>query len=91
MREPFLTSRLQGIGTTIFATMSALATEHDAVNLGQGFPDSDGPAAVLDAAVGAIRDGHNQYAPGMACPPCARRSSNTSAAGTASTSIPTPR
>ena len=42
-------------GTTIFATMTALALEKDAVNLGQGFPDSDGPPEVLDAAVAAIR------------------------------------
>ena len=49
---------------TIFAEMSALALEHDAVNLGQGFPDDDGPAAVLEAAVEAIRAGVNQYPPG---------------------------
>jgi N-succinyldiaminopimelate aminotransferase len=65
MREPYLTARLQGIGTTIFATMSALAHEHDAVNLGQGYPDADGPSEVLDAAVDAIRSGRNQYAPGI--------------------------
>lgn len=49
---------------TIFAEMSALALEHDAVNLGQGFPDDDGPVAVLEAAVDAIRAGVNQYPPG---------------------------
>ncbi|WP_407665107.1 aminotransferase class I/II-fold pyridoxal phosphate-dependent enzyme [Microcella humidisoli] len=49
---------------TIFAEMSALALEHDAVNLGQGFPDDDGPAPVLEAAVEAIRAGVNQYPPG---------------------------
>ena len=68
MRHPQLASRLQGIGTTIFATMSALATEHEAVNLGQGFPDADGPSEVLEAAVDAIRGGHNQYAPGIGIP-----------------------
>lgn len=68
MRQPHLTARLQGIGTTIFATMSALATQHDAVNLGQGFPDADGPPEVLEAAIQAIRDGHNQYAPGNGIP-----------------------
>ena len=68
MRQPHLTARLQGIGTTIFATMSALATQHDAVNLGQGFPDSDGPPEVLEAAIRAVRDGHNQYAPGDGIP-----------------------
>ncbi len=49
---------------TIFAEMSALALEHDAVNLGQGFPDDDGPPEVLEAAVEAIRAGINQYPPG---------------------------
>ena len=68
MDQPHLAGRLQGIGTTIFATMSALATRHDAVNLGQGFPDDDGPREVLDAAIAAIRDGHNQYAPGIGVP-----------------------
>lgn len=59
-----LTSKLEGFGTTIFATMSALAARTGAINLGQGFPDSDGPAEVLDAAVDAIRSGVNQYPPG---------------------------
>jgi N-succinyldiaminopimelate aminotransferase len=63
-RSPFLTSRLQGFGTTIFAEMTVLALEHDAVNLGQGFPDSDGPDEVKDAATRAIREGRNQYSPG---------------------------
>ncbi len=55
---------LAPFGTTVFATMSALAAEHDAINLGQGFPDTDGPAEVLEAAVEAIRAGRNQYPPG---------------------------
>ena len=59
-----MTSKLAGFGTTIFAEMSALATATGSINLGQGFPDTDGPAAVLDAAVAAIRDGWNQYPPG---------------------------
>jgi len=59
-----LTSKLEGFGTTIFATMSALATQTGAINLGQGFPDTDGPTEVLDAAVEAIRSGVNQYPPG---------------------------
>ncbi|MDP4333425.1 aminotransferase class I/II-fold pyridoxal phosphate-dependent enzyme [Curtobacterium sp. A7_M15] len=49
---------------TVFAEMSALATASGAINLGQGFPDEDGPAEVLEAAVAAIRDGVNQYPPG---------------------------
>ena len=63
-----LTSKLSRFGTTIFAEMSALATETGAINLGQGFPDTDGPAEVLDAAVQAIRDGVNQYPPGPGLP-----------------------
>ena len=63
-----MTSKLEGFGTTIFATMSALATRTGAINLGQGFPDTDGPAEVLDAAVAAIRSGVNQYPPGPGMP-----------------------
>jgi N-succinyldiaminopimelate aminotransferase len=54
----------EGARPTIFAEMSALAHEHGAINLGQGFPDEDGPHEVLDAAVHAIRSGVNQYPPG---------------------------
>ncbi len=53
---------------TVFAEMSALAASTGAVNLGQGFPDEDGPAEVLEAAVRAIRDGVNQYPPGRGTP-----------------------
>lgn len=61
--------RLAGMGTTIFAEMSAAAVAHDAVNLGQGFPDKDGPVQVIEAAVAALRSGtHNQYAPGSGIP-----------------------
>jgi N-succinyldiaminopimelate aminotransferase len=58
-----IASRLAGFGTTIFTEMSALAERTGAVNLGQGFPDFDGPAEVLEAAEAAMRAGHNQYAP----------------------------
>jgi N-succinyldiaminopimelate aminotransferase len=61
---PHLTAKLQGFGTTIFAEMSALATATGSVNLGQGFPDTDGPREVLDAAIAAINGGLNQYPPG---------------------------
>ncbi len=54
---------LSGIGTTIFTVMSALATQHGAINLGQGFPDSDGPPDVIAAAAAALQDGRNQYPP----------------------------
>ena len=63
-RAPFVNARLQGHTTTIFAEMSALATATGAINLGQGFPDHDGPAEIADAAVAAIRAGRNQYPPG---------------------------
>jgi N-succinyldiaminopimelate aminotransferase len=56
-------SRLAGFGTTIFTEMSALAERTGAINLGQGFPDEDGPSAVLEAAAAALRAGRNQYAP----------------------------
>jgi N-succinyldiaminopimelate aminotransferase len=62
-RQPPLAHRLQGFGTTIFAELSALATATGAINLGQGFPDTDGPPEVLEAAVAAIRGGENQYPP----------------------------
>src|SRR4029078_1994871 len=59
-----LVSRMNGFGTTIFAEMTALARAAGPINGGQGFPDTDGPTSVLDAAVEAIRSGHNQYPPG---------------------------
>ncbi len=59
---------MRGFGTTIFAEMSALAVRTGAINLGQGFPDEDGPAAMLEAAVEAIRGGGNQYPPGPGLP-----------------------
>jgi len=61
-------SRLHGIPPTIFAQMSALAVRTGSVNLGQGFPDEDGPPEVVDAAVAAMRGGANQYAPGIGVP-----------------------
>ena len=66
--SPYLASRLHGFGTTIFAEMSALAVAKHAINLGQGFPDTDGPVEVFDAAVTAIRAGQNQYPPGIGTP-----------------------
>ena len=56
-------TKLPQVGTTIFTVMSQLAAEHDAVNLGQGFPDFDVPGRLVDALDRAMRDGHNQYAP----------------------------
>ncbi|MFG3507533.1 pyridoxal phosphate-dependent aminotransferase [Streptomyces sp. NPDC047821] len=69
MTRPPLNRRLAEFGTTIFAEMSALALSTGSVNLGQGFPDTDGPEAVAEAAVRAIRDGRgNQYPPGPGVP-----------------------
>jgi N-succinyldiaminopimelate aminotransferase len=56
-------TRLTGLGTTVFTEMTALAQRTGAINLGQGFPDTDGPAEVIEAAVTALRGGENQYAP----------------------------
>ena len=67
-RAPFLSAKLQGFGTTIFGEMSALAVATNSVNLGQGFPDTDGPREVLDAAIQAINSGHNQYPPAIGVP-----------------------
>ncbi|HEY5835492.1 pyridoxal phosphate-dependent aminotransferase [Streptomyces sp.] len=67
--RPLLNRRLDGLGTTIFAEMSALAVATGAINLGQGFPDTDGPESVREAAVRALRDGRgNQYPPGPGIP-----------------------
>jgi methionine aminotransferase len=63
MSTPTLTSRLPGVGTTIFTVMSALAAEHRAVNLGQGFPDFDCDPDLLHAVTGAMHEGLNQYPP----------------------------
>ncbi len=67
-KRSHLSQKLQGFGTTIFAEVAALAQETGAMNLGQGFPDSDGPQEVADAAIEAIRNGVNQYSPGTGHP-----------------------
>ncbi|SDK50677.1 N-succinyldiaminopimelate aminotransferase [Streptomyces indicus] len=67
--RPHLNAHLAEFGTTIFAEMSALAVRTGAINLGQGFPDTDGPEEVREAAVRALRDGRgNQYPPGPGVP-----------------------
>ncbi|GAB3495391.1 pyridoxal phosphate-dependent aminotransferase [Amycolatopsis cihanbeyliensis] len=68
MREPALVPRLRPFTSTIFAEMTALAVRTGAVNLGQGFPDTDGPAGMLDAAKDALFGGANQYPPGPGRP-----------------------
>ena len=65
---PHLTSRLQGFGTSVFAEYTALATKHGAINLGQGYPDFDGPEFVKEAGIAAIREGRNQYSPMIGLP-----------------------
>ncbi|MDF0371407.1 pyridoxal phosphate-dependent aminotransferase [[Kitasatospora] papulosa] len=67
--RPLLNRRLTEFGTTIFAEMSALAVQTGSINLGQGFPDTDGPEEIREAAVRALRAGHgNQYPPGPGVP-----------------------
>ncbi|MFF6990925.1 pyridoxal phosphate-dependent aminotransferase [Streptomyces sp. NPDC010273] len=67
--RPLLNRRLAEFGTTIFAEMSALALKTGSINLGQGFPDTDGPEEIREAAVRALRDGRgNQYPPGPGVP-----------------------
>lgn len=68
MSEPRSAQRLAGFGTTVFTEMSALAAEHGAINLGQGFPDFPGPDFVKEAAIEAIRADLNQYAPSHGLP-----------------------
>ncbi|HET7303955.1 MAG TPA: pyridoxal phosphate-dependent aminotransferase [Segeticoccus sp.] len=63
-----LITRMQGFGETVFAEMTQRAIQLDAVNLGQGFPDTDGPREILDAAIGAINAGRNQYPPAVGFP-----------------------
>jgi methionine aminotransferase len=60
---PTLTSKLPNTGTSIFTTMSALANEYNAINLGQGFPDFPMDEKLSALAQKAMADGHNQYAP----------------------------
>ena len=62
MKDP-LARRLQGFGTSVFSEMTALAVRTGAINLGQGFPDTDGPPAMLETAMEEIRGGSNQYPP----------------------------
>jgi N-succinyldiaminopimelate aminotransferase len=63
-----LAERLHHVPPTIFTTMSALAARTGSINLGQGFPDTDGPPSMIEAAVTALRTGRNQYAPGPGVP-----------------------
>ena len=66
--DVYLARRLRPFTTTVFATMSELATATGSVNLGQGFPDTDGPDELCEIAVAAIREGRNQYPPGNGIP-----------------------
>ena len=61
MTAPILQSKLPRVGTTVFSVMSALAAEHKAINLGQGFPDFDCDSRLIDAVTAAMKAGHNQY------------------------------
>jgi N-succinyldiaminopimelate aminotransferase len=66
--EDRLAKRLRDVPPTIFTVMSSLATRTGALNLGQGFPDREGPPSVVESAVAALRGGRNQYAPGPGVP-----------------------
>src|SRR5260370_2579910 len=59
---------MSGLGTTVFEVMSALARQHQSINLGQGFPDDKGPEEVRQAAAEYLLNGHNQYPPMMGIP-----------------------
>ena len=63
-----LVARMQPFGTTVFAEMTQRALRFDAVNLGQGFPDTDGPAEMAEIAASGLREGLNQYAPARGLP-----------------------
>lgn len=63
-----LVARMQPFGTSVFAEMTQRALQFDAVNLGQGFPDTDGPQEMLDVAARSLREGHNQYSPARGLP-----------------------
>src|SRR5215469_5483015 len=63
MRQDRFNPVFSNLGTTIFTIMSALAVEHEAINLGQGFPDEDGPEGIRETAAAALRNGPNQYPP----------------------------
>jgi len=63
-----MSQRVAGFGTTVFVEINNLARQHNAVNLGQGAPDFDGPPEVLAAAVEAVNGALNQYAPGIGMP-----------------------
>jgi N-succinyldiaminopimelate aminotransferase len=66
--KDYVSARLASFGTTIFAEMSELASATNSLNLGQGFPDTDGPAELAEVAIAAIRDGRNQYPPSPGIP-----------------------
>ena len=92
MTEPaILVPRMREFGTTIFAEMSALAVQTGSINLGQGFPDTDGPQEILRAAADALAGGQNQYPPGPGIPRCARRSAGINGDAMGSTTTPTPK
>ena len=84
-------ARVRGLGTTVFAEMSALALATGSLNLGQGFPDTDGPLEVSEAAIQAIRDGHNQYPPGTGIPALRRAIADHRRASTGWRTTPTER
>ena len=71
--NPQVADRLASFGSTIFTEISLLAIKHDAINLGQGFPNFDGPEFVKQAAIDAVNDGHGQYARSFGVPDLNRK------------------
>jgi len=84
-----LVARMAPFTSTIFAEMSALALRTGAINLGQGFPDTDGPASLLADVAANVTGGVNQYPPGPGVPRSAPPSPSTRSASTARRSTPT--
>ena len=77
----------QAMQTSVFERMSLLAAKHDAVNLGQGFPDFGWPDAILEAAARALKEGSNQYAPSRGLPQLRRAIAGQSTPGNGGSSV----
>jgi len=90
VRTHHLAGRLDGLGTTVFAEMSALAVETGAVNLGQGFPDTDGPTEIAEAAIAASAISLGPSVSGKPCPRLTAPVSTASADISAKTVVPRP-
>lgn len=86
-----ISQRVAGFGTTVFVEINKLARQYNAVNLGQGAPDFDGPPEVLEAAVKAVKSALNQYAPGIGMPAAREAIARTPSASMVKSWIPKPK